>query len=32
MSLADAMEHAFDLTSDATARALHMLKLGQRFH
>jgi glycerate kinase len=32
MSLAHAMEHAFDLTSDATARALHMLKLGQRFH
>jgi glycerate kinase len=30
MSLAYAMEHAFDLTCDTTARALHMVKLGRR--
>jgi glycerate kinase len=30
MSLAHAMEYAFDLTRDATARAMHMFKLGQR--
>ncbi len=30
MSLVHAMEHAAELTQDATARALHLLKLGQQ--